>query len=75
MGGITGKGETWQKKPPDTESAFGADFLEVRAFACPVHVVFGFITFLILPIQLYKFLMHCNYTKQPTIKYILYCNI
>ena len=39
--GVTGKGGIWRTKPPDAESAFGADSPKVWANArtCPVHAV------------------------------------
>ena len=44
--GVTGKGGTWRTKPPDAESAFGADSPKVWANArtCPVHAVLGAFT-------------------------------
>jgi hypothetical protein len=41
--GVTGKGGTWQTKPPDAESAIGARIPKVWANArtCPVHAVLG----------------------------------
>jgi hypothetical protein len=41
--GVTGKGEMWQKKPPDAESAAGTRIPESvgSARTCPVHAVLG----------------------------------